>query len=169
MARNQEFADFVVAPRLEGVGSLTPENQDLFLYRPEDVGTYLLSYQQRARTQMPIIESTWDVYHMGNDLLYVGEGSECMNPDPLGFFLLTYPVHAEDLGSRRRRHGFDIRTFGRGHGWQRGGKCYVLVSLPTYEIVKIVTGQSDESPFDSSFRPLWQASYSPRTDRENRS
>ena len=169
MAWNHEFADFVVAPRLEEVDSLTPENQYLFLYRPGDVDTYLLSYEQRARTRMPVIESTWDVYHLGNDLLYVGEGSECMNPDPLGFFLLTYPVHAEDLGSRRRCNGFDLRNFGRGHGWQRDGKCYVLVSLPTYEIVKIVTGQSDKGPFDSSFRPLWQASYSPRADGKKRS
>lgn len=33
--------------------------------------------------------------------------------DPLRFFLRTYPGHAEDLGSRRRRYGFDIRNFGR--------------------------------------------------------
>lgn len=93
-----------------------------------------------------------------------------MNPDPLRFFLRTYPVHAEDLGSRSRRYGFDVRNFGSAGGWQRDGKCYVLVSLPTYEIVKIVTGQSTQGPFDSSFRLLWEASYSPPlSDGENRS
>lgn len=57
-----------------------------------------------------------------------------------------------------------------GGGWQRDGKCYVLVSLPTYEIVKIVTGQSTQGPFDSSSRLLWEASYSPPlSDGENRS
>ena len=52
---NIEFADFVVAPQLEGVGSLTPENQHVFLYRPAAVDAVRLSYERLAQTQRPII------------------------------------------------------------------------------------------------------------------
>lgn len=157
---NHEFADFVVAPRLERIGSLTPENRHIFLYRPAAVDAVRLSYERRAQTQRPIIASTWNAYHMKNALLYVGEGAECTNPNPSRLFLQTYSVHAENLFSTHMRYGFERRVFERDWGWQRDGKCYVLASLPTYEIAKIVIGQPG----------LWEASYSPPlVDGEERS
>lgn len=88
---NIEFADFVVAPRLERVSSLTPENQHVFLYHPAVVDAVRLSYERLAQTQRPIIESTWDAYHIRNALLYIGEGVECTNPNPSRLFLKIYP------------------------------------------------------------------------------
>ena len=167
---NIEFADFVVAPQLEGVGSLTPENQHVFLYRPAAVDAVRLSYERLAQTQRPIIESTWDAYHIRNALLYIGEGVECTNPNPSWLFLNIYPIHMDNLPSSGRRDGFVKRFFKKDWGWQRDGECYVLASLPTYEIAKIAIGQVGQGPFDSSSRLLWEASYSlPLADGENRS
>ena len=167
---NIEFADFVVAPQLEGIDSLTPENQHVFLYRPAAVDAVRLSYERLAQTSSPIIESTWDAYHIRNALLYIGEGAECTNPNPSRLFLNTYPSNMDNLLSSGRRYGFAKRSFKKDWGWQRDGKCYVLASLPTYEIAKIVIGQVGQGPFDSSSRLLWEASYSlPLADGESRS
>lgn len=166
---NPGFADLVVAPRLERVSSLTPENQHVFLYHPAVVDTVRLSYESLAQTQRPIIESTWDVYHMGNALLYVGEGPECTNPNPSRLSLMTYSVDVDNLLSTHMRYGFESRSFEKDLGWRRDGKCYALAALPTYDVAKIVVGQVGKDPFDLFFHPLWQASYSPRTDGENRS
>ena len=112
------------------------------------------------------MESTWDIYHMRNALLYVGEGSECTNPDPPWFFLHTYAVHAKDLFPPRRRYGFEEWHFSRDWGWRRHGKCYVLARLRTYEIAEIATGQYVNDPV----RTLWEARYSPlRAEGKNRS
>lgn len=167
---NHEFADFVVAPRLEQGDSLTPENQHIFLYRSAAVDAVRLSYERLAQTQRPVIESTWDAYHMRNALLYVGEGAECTDLNPSRLFLRTYSVHADNLLSSHMRYGFERRVFKKDWGWQRDGRCYVLAALPTYEIAKIVIGESGQGPFDSSFRLLWEASYSPPlAGGENRS
>lgn len=166
---NSEFADIVVAPRLERVSSLTPENQHVFLYHPTVVDAVRLSYESLAQTQRPIIESTWDVYHMGNALLYVGEGTECTNPNPSRLSLMIYSVDVDNLLSTHMRYGFENRSFEKDLGWRRDGKCYALAALPTYDVAKIVVGQVGKDPFDLFFHPLWQASYSPRTDGENRS
>ena len=164
--RDLEFADFVVAFRLEGADSVTPENSHVFLYRPAAVDAVRLSYERRTQTLQPIIASTWDVYHMRNALLYAGEGAECTNPEPPQFFLHTYPVHPDDLPPRHRRGGFDRWYIERDFGWQRDGKCYILAWLPTYEIAEIHTGQHVRGPY----RRLWEGYYSPlRTDGENRS
>ena len=106
---------------------------------------------------------------MGNALLYVGQGTECTNPNPSRLSLMTYSVHVDNLISTRMRYGFESRAFDKDLGWQRDGKCYALAALPTYEIAKIVVGQVGKGPFDLFFRPLWRASYSPRTAGKNRS
>ena len=106
---------------------------------------------------------------MGNALLYVDEGTECTNPNPSRLSLMAYSVHVDNLLSIHMRYGFESWGFEKDLGWQRDGKCYALVALPTYEIAKIVVGQVGKGPFDLFFRPLWRASYSPRADGENRS
>lgn len=106
---------------------------------------------------------------MGNALLYVGQGTECTNPNPSRLSLMTYSVHADNLLSTHMRYGFESRNFEKDLGWQRDGKCYALDALPTYEIAKIVVGQVGKGPFDLFFHTLWQASYSLRTEGENRS
>ena len=106
---------------------------------------------------------------MGNALLYVGEGTECTNPNPSRLSLMTYSVDVDNLLSTHMRYGFESRSFEKDLGWRRGGKCYALAALPTYDVAKIVVGQVGKDPFDLFFHPLWQASYSPRTDGESRS
>ena len=164
LVKNPGFADFVVLP--PGLGraeSLTPENRFVFLYRLSTynaaVDTALRTtrarYEHAAQTGSAVRGSDYNVYHLGNELLYVGEGQVCAVAASAQFFLHIYPVHLEDLAPTRRRYGFDNRDFGGAPFWQRGETCYAVVELPDYEIARISTGQSVRKP-DGSFDALWK-------------
>ena len=162
------FADFVIAPELDGVDSLTPENRQIFLYRPaaynavRDVALRptRARYEHAAQTGTPVIESDYDVYHIGGELLYVGEEGACTSTASPIFLLHVWPAHEEDLVFYRRRYGFDNKDFRRNNCWQRGEAGYVVARLPTYEIAKISTGQYVINS-DGSFHVLWKAHYAP--------
>ena len=164
--RGFPFADFIIAPELAGVDSLTPENRQIFLYRPAAYNaardTALRAtrarYEQAAQTGTPIMESYYDIYLIGRKLVYVGEEEACMSAASPPFFLHIWPAREKDLIFYRRRYGFNNRDFGRNKRWQRGGTCYAVTELPEYEIAKISTGQYTKNP-DGSFHTLWKARY----------
>lgn len=162
------FSDFVIGPRLDGVDSLTPENRWMFLYRPAAYNAVMdaalhvtrARYEQAAQIGTLSIESDYNIYHIGRELLYVGEDQACMSAASPWFFLHIYPVHADSLPHNRRRYGFDNLDFSRDERWQQGGRCYAVAELPGYEIAEISTGQYVKNP-DGSFHVLWKARYAP--------
>lgn len=169
LVKDRGFADFVVLPPgLGSADSLTPENRFIFLYRPSTYNAALdtalraarARYEQATQTGTPVMESDYDVYRLGNALLYVGEEQACTSAGSPLFFLHIYSVHLDDLPHIRRRYGFDNRDFGRDPFWQRGETCYAVVELPGYEIARISTGQYVRNP-DGSFHTLWEAHYAP--------
>ena len=157
-----EFADFVVTlGRQAGGDTLTPENRLVFLYdradydeqHPDKSVYNMTAYGERiSDLSDPVIESTYNVYHVGNDLVYASTG-KCENTDAL-FFLHVIPVDEKHLLYRNRFHGFENRDFRfKNFGWQSGEDCFAVRRLPEYEIARIVTGQ-----FDSNGR-IWQGSF----------
>ena len=164
-------ADFVLAagprsavfqPRAELLAnlpasrSLTPRNRVLLLHEPDVYHTALAAargaYERHANEGRPALESRFDVHHVGNALLYVGEGDACVDGggarNPLGrprnrlrFFLHVFPVDVDDLPEDRRRLGFANLDFLRDPSWTRDGRCHALRFLPTFPIDRIRTGQ----------------------------
>ncbi len=178
-------ADFVLAtdprspvfPPTDARGAftlLTPRNHVLFLYEYEpDVYRAALAaargaYERQADAGRPAIESRFDVHHVGNALLYVGEGEICavdasdrraiLGMRGRRFFLHVHPVDVNDLRPGRRRFGFASLDFARDTSWTRDGRCYALRFLPTFPIGRIRTGQFVRG---HGYRNVWDESFSP--------
>ena len=153
---------------------LTPRNHVLFLYEYEpDVYRAALAaargaYERQADAGRPAIESRFDVHHVGNALLYVGEGESCavdasdrralLGMRGTRFFLHVHPVDVNDLQPDRRRFGFASLDFARDTSWTRDGRCYALRFLPTFPIGRIRTGQFVRG---YGFHNVWDESFSP--------
>ena len=151
-----DFADFVVTlGREDRDDTLTPENQIVFLYHPSDYrgadsdtiaskSPYNEAIYGGRISQLsdPIIESDYNVYLVGNDLVYAGE---CKNTSAR-FFLHITPRNEKDLLYRKRSIGFDNIDFSlRDLGWRTEEGCFAVRSLPGYDIARISTGQYDSN------------------------
>ena len=89
----------------------------------------------------PIIRSDWDVYLVGNSLIYMKEQCGPENAAPM-FFLHLDPVEGNDLPGHRKQYGFDNLDFAfRDQGLIEGGVCVAGRELPDYGIAAIRTGQ----------------------------
>ena len=141
--------DFIVTDwREPSAATLTPQNRRYFLY---DKADYVGPYESLLGNLLA--QSNFDVYRKGNALNYLK--SPCTEEDTAARFLLhVFPMNLADLPEDRRRHGFDNLdfTFSR-HGAHFGAgaalACTARVSLPTYDIEKISTGQFDQQG------PIW--------------
>ena len=169
---NRHLADFVVAERLAGVRSLTPDNRLVFLYESDryaaGMATALISYKQDVRHDTPVVQSAgFAVYfikgerNQGNKLLYLRDNCPTTQfPKHLQkFFLHVIPVDTTDLRVDRQRHGFDNLDFNHKWYWQVGNECYVVRRLPDYRIAEIRTGQFRGS--GGRYQHLWGGDFSP--------
>ena len=148
-----EAFDFIVTDwREPSATTLTPQNRLFFLY---DKAAYVGPYDTPFGDLL--VQSNFDVYRKGNALTYFK--SPCTKADTAARFLLhIFPANLADLPEDRRRHGFDNHdfTFSQ-HGVHfRGGAtpaCTARISLPTYGMEKISTGQFDQQG------PTWWADF----------
>ena len=158
-----DLADFVITLGREyGDDTLTPENRIVFLYHPSDYrgadsdtiaskSPYNEAIYGGRISQLsdPIIESDYNVYLVGNDLVYAGE---CKNTDAR-FFLHITPQDEKVLLYQRRLYGFENRDFQLSDmGWENDAGCFAVRSLPRYDIARISTGQ-----FNDPDEPLWSS------------
>ena len=95
------------------------------------------SAPRTARGEL-LSRSVFDIYLDDGRLIYV---KDSCTPSELEqwFFVRLVPRNMDDLPAYRARGGFD-----RGFGYRPalvGGKCVSAVSLPTYPIARLVTGQ----------------------------
>ena len=102
---------------------------------------FLRASREQAVAGTPVARSTFDLYLLNDDLLYVRE--QCAAEDTEAwFFLHLTPVDADDLPGGRREHGFDNLDFRFGtRGARFDGRCVASVPLPGYAIASIRTGQ----------------------------
>ena len=103
----------------------------------------------------PVIRSDWDVYLVGNSLIYKKEPCIPEDAEPT-FFLHLDPVDMNDLPIHRKLYGFDNLDFAFGdHRPPIGGEvCVAIRELPGYSIAAIRTGQYVR--VDSGFENLWE-------------
>ena len=121
-------------------------------------------FQSESRTQRrahhaatagePIVRSSFDLYLVGDDLVYVRE--TCGHADTRDrFYLHVDPERVDDLPQNRRQFGFDNLDF---DFFLRGalfaGRCVATVPLPDYSIASIRTGQ-----FVRGEGELWSAEF----------
>ena len=108
----------------------------------------------------PIIDSDWDVYLMGGQLVYVRESCSVGDADDL-FFLHLYPADVSDLPEERKQFGFDNLDFGfhfLSDGGDAGiwdGKCFRSVDLPEYTIERVSTGQHVSGVDGRVWQSVW--------------
>ena len=146
--------DFIITSvRIDGLASLTPQNQMIFLY---DWNAYHRHIDEVIeQSDDLIIRSDFDVHLSGSALLYVKD--DCREDDARPqFFLALYPVDESDLPADRRRHGFDnLDFYFYNQAVQRGERCIAITTLPDYDIARIYTGQYIQLA-DESFEHLWE-------------
>lgn len=101
----------------------------------------LRASRERAIASTPVARSTFDMYLLDDELVYVRERCSPEDTDAW-FFLHLTPVDADDLPGERREHGFDNLDFRFGtRGARFDGRCVASVRLPDYAIAGIRTGQ----------------------------
>ena len=101
----------------------------------------------------PVIRSDWDMYLVGNSLIYKKEQCTPANTEPT-FFLHLDPVNMDDLPAHRKQYRFDNLDFAFSyHGVSKGGVCVGRRELPDYGIAALRTGQ-----FTGEGR-IWEGSF----------
>ena len=89
----------------------------------------------------PIIRSDWDVYLVGNRLIYAKDQCSPEDAEPT-FFLHLDPVDMNDLPNYRKQYGFDNLDFAFEHRRPiKGEVCVAVRELPDYAIAAVRTGQ----------------------------
>ena len=90
----------------------------------------------------PIIRSDFDVYIIGDRLIYAK--SQCSEEDvEAPFFASVFPAYADSLPDDNRQRGYDAIDFefARYGAIAADGSCWTAAKLPNYPIAKIHTGQ----------------------------
>ena len=143
----------LVDMRIDGLTSLTPRNQELFLYGWDDYRRYM--DEMIAQAGAPLIRSRFNVYLNGNSLMYVKDA--CRQDDTSApFFLALYPVNQNALPDGRARQGFENLDFNfADQSVHIGERCIAIAPLPDYDIARIQTGQYIQRA-DGSFEHLWE-------------
>ena len=105
----------------------------------------------------PIIRSDFDVYIIGDRLIYAKR--ECSEEDiDAQFFTSVFPLYSDDLSARVGQDGYEPLDFDfRRHGAIADGGCWAKAALPDYPIGKIHTGQY-VAVEDGYYYP-WEATY----------
>ena len=103
---------------------------------------------------LPVAQSDFDVYLIGNGLAYIKEPCAVGDADAR-FFLHIFPANPAVLPAGGRDSGFDNLDFQfADYGAYAGDKCVVTRELPRYPIERIRTGQ-----FVSGEGQLWSAAF----------
>ena len=153
--------DFIVTgDRADGLASLTPQNQTVFLYEWNEYRKHITEAIEKADSPQ-IRSDLFDVYLNGSSLIYVKD--DCNWDDTNAFFFLAaFPVNESDLPVEYRQRGFQNLDFGF---WQNGiqqseKRCIVITPLPDYDIARISTGQYTRRA-DSETQHLWEGEIFP--------
>ena len=115
-------------------------------------------FPERRIPNEPVIQSGFDVYLDDGKLIYVKD--RCTPKDAKKFiFVQVVPVSPEDLPADRRRQGFRYDQLFSAQPERFGDRCLFGISLPTYPVARIVTGQREWRLEEGRWvrRLLWQA------------
>ena len=134
------LAEFVIERgRRSGPGLLTPRNREFFLHHRAALDGEVDRMIESAGA--PLHRGEFDLYHTGEDLLYVCD--PCGAGATEGLFVLHLdPEDPGDLRPGRRQFGFENLSFRFSHHFlERGERSVARVSLPDYPLRRLVTGR----------------------------
>ena len=106
----------------------------------------------------PIIRSDFDVYMIGDHLIYAK--SQCSQDDVQArFFISIFPLYAESLPADARQRGYDAVEFSFGDygAIAEDGRCWAAVDMPNYPIAEIHTGKY--VVVEDGYHYPWEGSY----------
>ena len=113
---------------------------------------------ERLEGREPIIRSDFDVYIIGDRLIYAKSqcGEERVEAP---FFASIFPAYADSLSDDSRQRGYDAIDFefARYGAIAADGSCWAAVKLPNYPIAKIHAGQY--VVIDDGYHYPWEATY----------
>ena len=171
---DSEGAGHVVAFALRDERSLTPGNQEVFLFRRADyeaaAADVVARYQAATERGRPVVTSDCcDVYSLGDEVLY--HDRHCLLPRVVPrtgpkakFFLHVTPANIRDLPAERRPFGFGNHNFESNRLQHRDGFCFAALRLPPYAIAEVHTGQFQKvwlSDRTAEYRELWGGRFAP--------
>ena len=113
---------------------------------------------ERLAGREPIIRSDFDVYIIGDSLIYAK--AECDEGDvEARFYASVFPLYAQSLSDSVKQRGydgidFDFYAYGAIDG---DGQCWAAASLPNYPIAEIHAGQYVE--LADGYNYLWEGVY----------
>ena len=96
--------------------------------------------EEVERVRTAAIRSVFDVYLVGNSLMYFRQPCRPDDNDA-PFFLHVVPVDERDLPGGFRQYGFDNLDFRMEERVRVGGRCTAVRRLPDYPVAEIRTGQ----------------------------
>ena len=103
---------------------------------------FTLAVNELLQGNTPIVQSQWEVYRIGRQLLY--HRAPCTPADTTAkFYLNLIPAAVSDLRLWEKDYGYAGRDFefGAAGGVRHAGRCVVTAPLPGYAIAGIHTGQ----------------------------
>ena len=106
------------------------------------VAPFATAVNELLRGQTPLVQSDWEVYRIGRQLLY--HRADCAPADTATPFQVhLIPADAGDLSGDQRKGGYYGRAFefDAAGGVRSAGRCLVRAPVPDYEIIGIRTGQ----------------------------
>ena len=113
---------------------------------------------ERLADREPIIRSDFDVYIIGDSLIYAK--AECDESDvEARFYASVFPLYAQSLPADIRERGYYGIDFGF-HDYSAiaaDGRCWAAMDLPNYPIAKIEAGQYEEVA--DGYNYLWAGDY----------
>ena len=106
----------------------------------------------------PIIRSDFDVYIIGDRLIYTK--TDCSQEDTIArFYVSISPFYANDLPDDRVQYGYDGIEFNfHDYGATAAdGQCLIETNIPNYPIAELRTGQYIE--LSDGYDYLWESAY----------
>ena len=106
----------------------------------------------------PIIRSAFDVYIIGDSLIYAKTDCDESDVEPR-FYVSIYPLYTQNLTGSIAERGYDAIEFNFGDygAIADDGQCRTEVSLPNYPIADLHTGQYVETA--DGYDYLWDDAY----------
>ena len=113
---------------------------------------------ERLEGHKPIIRSRFDLYIIGDRLIYAK--AQCSQSDvEAPFFASVFPVYSDSLPDDIRQRGYDAMDFefARYGVIAADGSCWAAVKLPNYPIAKIHAGQYVTT--EDGYHYPWESTY----------
>ena len=118
---------------------------------------------ERLASREPIIRSDFDVYIIGNSLIYTKTDCDESDVEPRFYVSVypLYPIYTQNLTDSVAERGYDAIEFNFDDygAITPDGQCWTETNIPNYPIAELRTGQYVETAYGYDY--LWDDAYLP--------